>query len=202
MAKQLTFVAGKLHVQAGISKVDRDKVYGFIEDVALDRDGNPCSTANLLEDGATIVLSGGTALKTVAGNFEEVDKATLKTVYQDGTDAVLVPSSYDAPIELQPASLEDLFSLEVQALYQLTWDDLTAKNELLQALSGSTVYRFVFNYRADYEGADAVVIRSGDEAFVLTGRMMEFEYLNNVNVLPSIDLEPTEQDDETDFAML
>jgi hypothetical protein len=37
---------------------------------------------------------------------------------------------------------------------------------------------------------------------VLTGRMMEFEYLNNVNVLPSIDLEPTEQDDETDFAML
>ena len=203
MAKQLAFTIGNGTYQASITKVDRDKVYGFVEEVVLDRNGSPCTTANLLDDGSTLILSGGTALKTVTNDNTEVDKADLKAVYMDGTDAVIVPSSYDGPITLQSASLDDLFNLEVTAIYQLTWEDEAAKQAMLKDLDGPAVYRLVFNYRADYEGADAVVIRALDEVFMLTGRMLDFEYATNANTMQVEDVEEVESDEtELDFGML
>ena len=74
MAKNLTFVIDKQKFAAGIIKVDRDKVYGFIEEVVSDKSGNTCETGNLLDDGQTLILSGATALKTVNANNQEVDK--------------------------------------------------------------------------------------------------------------------------------
>ena len=68
MAKNITFRMGNLSFAAGLNKVDRDKVYGYVEEVVLDNQGKPCSTGSLLDDGQTLVLSGATALKTVDAN--------------------------------------------------------------------------------------------------------------------------------------
>jgi len=203
MAKNLTFIIDKNKFQAAITKVDRDKVYGFVEEAVTDKQGGVCMSANLLDDGKTLILSGATALKTVNEKMQEVDKATLKTVYLDGSDAVLIPSSYDGEIKLEPCSLDDLFDLQVDTVYQLTWDDEASKKELLSLLKDGNVYRFVFNYRADYEGADAIVVGNGEEAFVLTGRLEPFEYLENKTILPPE--EPADQpaeEEEVDFGML
>jgi hypothetical protein len=203
MAKNLTFVIDKTKFQAAITKVDRDKVYGFVEEAVTDKQGSVCMTANLLDDGKTLILSGATALKTVDEKMQEVDKSTLKTVYLDGSDAVLIPSSYDGEIKLESCSLDDLFDLQVDTMYQLTWEDETSKKELLSLLQDGSVFRFVFNYRADYEGADAVVVGNGVEVFVLTGRLQPFEYLENKAVLPPE--EPAElqtEEEEVDFGML
>jgi hypothetical protein len=116
---------------------------------------------------------------------------------------VLIPSSYDGEIKLESCSLDDLFDLQVDTVYQLTWDDETSKKELLSLLRDGNVFRFVFNYRADYEGADAVVVGNGVEVFVLTGRLQPFEYLENKAVLPPE--EPAElqtEEEEVDFGML
>jgi hypothetical protein len=121
----------------------------------------------------------------------------------DGSDAVLVPSSYDGDIPLQKCSLDDLFNLEVTAVYQLSWEDATAKAGLLKQLENAAVFRFVFNYRADYEGADAILMAAQNEVFILTGRLLEFEYLGNQVVMPveeAVD-NPSEEED-MDFGML
>ena len=203
MAKNLTFVIDKNKFQAAITKVDRDKVYGFVEEAVTDKQGGICMSANLLDDGKTLILSGATALKTVNEKMEEVDKATLKTVYLDGSNAVLIPSSYDGEIKLEPCSLDDLFDLQVDTVYQLIWEDETSKKEMLGLLQDGNVYRFVFNYRADYEGADAIVVGNGQDVFVLTGRLEPFEYLENKTVPPPE--EPAElqtEQEEVDFGML
>jgi len=203
MAKNLTFSLGKTSYSAAITKIDRNKVYGFVEEQVLDKNGNICTSGNLLDDGQTLILTGATALKTVTANNEEVDKKTLKTVYMDGTDATLVPSSYDSTIELAEATPDDLFNLEVTTVYQLTWEDATAKGNMVKELEDGKLFRFVFNYRADYEGADAIVLSAQNEVFVLTGRLLEFDYLENKTAAPITEVESTEQEEEeVDFGML
>ncbi len=203
MAKKLSFIIGSEKFEAGITKVDRDKVYGYVKVVVSDKFGNVCSTGNLLDDGQTLILTGATALKTVDTNFYEQDKKALKTVYLDGTDATLVPSSFDVENILEKASLDDLFNLEITTVYQLTWDDAIVKAGMLKLLEDGAVFRFVFNYRADYDGADAIVIASQNEVFVLTGRLLDFEYLENKSIIPLIEEAPQEEfEEELDFGML
>ncbi len=203
MAKSITFSIGDKKFQGAINKVDRDKVYGFVEELVTDASGNLCTTGSIMDDGSTIILSGATALKTVDKNNKEVDKKTLKAVYMDGKDAVLVPSSYDQEVMLQKTIVDDLYNLEVTAVYQMAFEDTgIVKADVLKML-GDDYYRFVFNYRADYEGADAIMLATDNEVFVLTGRLLEFNFLENKNTVVVLDEETAaETDDSIDFGML
>ena len=203
MAKSITFSIGDKKFQGAINKVDRDKVYGFVEELVTDASGNLCTTGSIMDDGSTIILSGATALKTVDKNNKEVDKKTLKAVYMDGKDAVLVPSSYDQKVMLQKTIVDDLYNLEVTAVYQMAFEDTgIAKADVLKML-GDDYYLFVFNYRADYEGADAIMLATANEVFVLTGRLLEFNFLENKNTVVVLEDETAaETDDSIDFGML
>ena len=204
MGKNLHFVIEGKSWSAGISKVDRNKVYGHVEEVISDSNGELCTVASILDDGQTIIVSGATALKTVNSDNREVSKDTIKTVNLDGTDAVLVPSSYDTDAVLTPGTLDDLFNLEITAVYQLVWDDEAAKLDLISYLSTNKVLKFVFNYRADYEGADAVLITAQNQVFALTGKFLEFKFLENKQIIITEDSEAESnvEEDAMDFGML
>ena len=204
MAKAIQFNAGKLTFAASLIKVDRDKVYGFIEVKVNDDKGNPCAMGSLLDDGKTIVLNGATANKTVDASFNELDKKELKVVYQDGKDAVLVPSSYEGEVLLTETSLDDLFNLEVTSVYQLGFEDALQKKSVSDFLANGKVARFLFNYRADYEGADAILIANSNGIFALTGRIIDFPYLENklVPVAATLIEETVEEEEGMDFGML
>jgi len=203
MSKAIQFVAGKLKFAAALTKIDRDKVYGFIEVKVNDDKGKPCIMGSLLDDGRTLVLNGATALKTVDASFNELDKKTLKVVYQDGKDAVLVPSSFEGETKLTETSLDDLFNLEITSVYQLDFEDASQKKSVSNFLADGKVARFVFNYRADYEGADAILIANFNGIFALTGRIIDFSYVENklVPVAATI-VEETIEEEGMDFGML
>ena len=201
MGKQLQFVFGNHKWQGGLTKVDRDKVYGYTEEAVFDKYGHSCSLASMLDDGMTVVPSGATALKTVDAQNREVEKKTLKTVYMDGTAATLVPSSYDAEIDLKEVTLNDIYDLEVTSLYQVDFDNSADKSVAFELLNNIVGLGFVFNYRADYEGADAIVIKSQEAVFILVGRSLQFEYLKNQQAL-IVDETETDSEDEVDFGML
>ena len=204
MGKNLHFVIEGKSWSAGISKVDRNKVYGHVEEVISDSNVELCTVASILDDGQTIIVSGATALKTVNSDNREVSKDTIKTVNLDGTDAVLVPSSYDTDAVLTPGTLDDLFNLEITAVYQLVWDDEAAKLDLISYLSTNKVLKFVFNYRADYEGADAVLITAQNQVFALTGKFLEFKFLENKQIIitEESEAESNVEEDAMDFGML
>ena len=204
MGKNIHFVIEGKSWSAGISKVDRNKVYGHVEEIISDSNGELCSVASILEDGQTIIVSGATALKTLDSENKEISKDAIKTVNLDGTDAVLVPSSYDTDAVLTPGTLDDLFNLEITAVYQLVWEDEAAKLDLIAYLGTNKVLKFVFNYRADYEGADAVLITAQNQVFALTGKFLEFQFLENkqVIVLEDTDADATVEEDSMDFGML
>jgi hypothetical protein len=203
MGKNLSFQFKENNFTAGIVKVDRNKVYGYVEEIVKDQNGEPCLPAYILEDGQSILLNGSTSLKTVDSNGKELDKKTLKTVYLDGKDAVLVNSSFDALVILKEAAMDDLFNLEITTVYQLTWENPEAKGLFLKLFSKQELFQFEFNYRPDYEAADAILLSAKDELFVLTGKFQEFEFLSNTTVAieSSVDVEE-QQEEEMDFGML
>ncbi len=203
MAKAIEFVADNLNFSAAITKVDRDKVYGFIELNVKDDLGKPCNLGSMLDDGKTLVLNGSTALKTVDNKYNELDKKQLKVVYQNGEDAILIPSSFDGEVKLSKASFDDLFNLEITSVYQLDFEDASALKSTSDYLADGKLLRFIFNYRADYEGADAILITNDEGVFALTGRIIEFPFLDNKLSLPVDSIfEETLEDEEMDFGML
>ena len=203
MAKAIQFAADNLKFAAALTKIDRDKIYGFIEVKVHDDKGNPCTMGSLLDDGRTLVLNGATALKTVDSKYNELDKKTLKVVYQDGTDAVLVPSSYEGEVKLLECSMDDLFNLEISSVYQLDIENAEQKKMVTNFLADGKVARFVFNYRADYEGADAIIISNANGIFALTGRIIDFPYLENKLTASISNLqEETIEEEGMDFGML
>jgi hypothetical protein len=202
MAKEIQFAAGSLKFSAALAKVDRDKVYGFVELKVHDEKGNICTLGSLLDDGSTLVLNGSTALKTVDEHNKELDKKTLKVVNEDGSDAVLVPSSYDNEVVLIDAGFDDLFNLEITAVYQLEFSDENQKNAVAAHLTDGKLLRFVFNYRPDYEGADAVLVANPSGVFALTGSMIEFTYLENKQLAQAVVLDDEPEEEEMDFGML
>jgi hypothetical protein len=203
MAKAIQFNAGKLTFAASLTKVDRDKVYGFIEVKVNDDKGNPCTMGSILDDGKTLILNGATANKTVDASFNELDKKELKVVYQDGKDAVLVPSSYEGEVLLTETSLDDLFNLEVTSVYQLDFEDALQKKSVSDFLASGKVARFLFNYRADYEGADAILIANTNGIFALTGRIIDFPFLKNeLEPISETLVEQPIEEEGMDFGML
>jgi hypothetical protein len=203
MAKAIQFNAGKLTFAASLTKVDRDKVYGFIEVKVNDDKGNPCTMGSILDDGKTLILNGATANKTVDASFNELDKKELKVVYQDGKDAVLVPSSYEGEVLLTETSLDDLFNLEVTSVYQLDFEDDLQKKSVSDFLASGKVARFLFNYRADYEGADAILIANANGIFALTGRIIDFPFLKNeLEPISETLVEQPIEEEGMDFGML
>jgi hypothetical protein len=203
MAKSIKFSFSGASFMASVEKVDRDKVYGYVEEEILDSSGKVCTYGNLLEDGRTIFLPGATALKVVNEKNEEMNKAELKTVYLDGTPAVLVPAVSETGASLETASLEDLFDLEVGSVYQLEFESLDERKKAEAMLSGDKLYRFTFNYRSDYEGADAILLASEAGIFVLTGHSVTFEYQANSTLqFTELEPEPSTEEEEMDFGML
>lgn len=202
MARNIKFTNGGHTWESGITKVDRDKVYGYVKTEIYDSNGGLCSTASLLDDGSTLILSGSTALKSVDKSGAEVSKKGLKAVHLDGTPAEQLPSVFDAEIALTPASLDTLFDLEVKSIYQLSFDDETVKHELIATLANGNLFSFKFNYRADYTSDDALLVAAQNEVFILTGKIIEFPFLNNeiVQIIED-ELEEMEEEEEIDFGL-
>jgi hypothetical protein len=203
MARQATFKIGKTLFKAGINKIDRNKIYGYVDEHTYDANGDECTLGAVLNDGSTFVLSGATAMKKVDEQLREVDKSEIKTVKIDGSEAILYPSIFDIETELKEENLDSMLDLQVELSYQLSFDAETDLNTALSMLKTDKAYYFLYNYRADYEAADAYLVSNGKEIFALSGKIVKFEYLDNKTIIPIDEMEEeTASDEELDFSML
>ena len=198
MAKEAVLKFEGNLVKANLTKVDRNKVYGWSEEIYTDKSGNVCTWATLLNDGVTLISSGGSALKTFNNIGNEVSKSDLIAVYGNGELANLISSVFDAETTLSnEKTLEDLMNLEVKSVYQL--EVLENKDLLKTWLSQFKVLYLPFNYRTDYESDDAFLLNQGELFFIITGTIKEFQYAS-LQATPELESD-VEESDEIDFNM-
>jgi hypothetical protein len=200
MARNLNFSLNGAEYTASPVKVDRSKLYGWNEIIALDDRGNPCKTAYTDETGTLVIQKGGLGLGILSPDNRWVDRSALKAMTLDGKEAVLVTSSFAGSIPLErTVSPEEYLSHSITAVYQLDGADIA----FIEAL-GDKIYTFEYSYRDSYEGSPAFLIPSGGALFLLIGYASEFEMLSleemgSVEEAGEEDAE--EESDEIDFSM-
>ena len=156
----LVFELEGKEITCGMTKVDRAKLYGYVDAEVLDENGNPCELATLAGDGKTLIPMGGTAFAYVSPDGLWRNKSDLKPVDVDGDPIEPVKSSFKAPIPLtDQVTLEDYLSHNIRIVYALSSED--GLQELEKELGGDTILAFDFSYRGGL---------TADRAFLLKGQ--------------------------------
>src|SRR5262249_7245793 len=103
-----------------LEKIDRDRLYGYIDVQTLDAAGQPCGRAALAADGHTLAGKGDTALAYLspAGLWRRRDE--LRAVDPQGAPILPVKATFTCPVPLDTeASIDDYLVHTIQFVYQL-----------------------------------------------------------------------------------
>ena len=187
---------------AGLVKLDRKKIYGWTKLDIFDDEDQPCSLASI-SDGQHVLPPGSTALAGFNKKGEYVSKSSLVGVDDNGKRVEKVPSIFVEPATLTKSDLDGYLSLNVKSIYQLAITE--GKEELLKLLEGGNIYRFLFNYRADYDADDAFLLTSEGEVFAVVGKQADLEFIGIENKEEEVPDDPEGEDledEDFDFGML
>jgi hypothetical protein len=200
LARTLTFSIGGREYEVSPSKIDRKKLYGWSEVIALDDEGKKCNFVSMDETGTILIPKGSLGLGILSATQEWMDRSSLKTVYMDGNDAKIIPSSFDETIHLEKiANPEELLDHSIISSYEL----VEADPSLIERVKDN-IYTFTYNYRKGYEGSPAFLIENENTLFLLVGHKTEFKMisLNEFSELEDeISSDEKDLEDDIDFSM-
>lgn len=204
MAKMFSVNFNGKTASYNFDKVDRDRLYGYIETEVLDDRGRKCELATLCSDGHTVVGKGDTGFAMLAPSGEWRERSKLRPVDPDGKPIVPVPSTFDAPVVLeQKASIDDYLRHNIHLVYQLsTLDDDSA---LRAELAGGTIFQFPFSYRGGLQANAGFLLQGADgNLFLLVGAAPSYAYVGLKQTAGLVTDETTddEDDDALDFSMM
>lgn len=199
MARQLTFRIKRKEYTVIPVKIDRKKLYGWTEIIALDEQGRTCNLVSTDDTGTLIIPKGGTALGMLSSDGKWVERTQLKTVRQDGSEAEIIPSSFSVIIPLkQKVTDEEFLDYSITDFYQLD----NVPDDLLKAI-GDDIYTFDYTYLDSYETTPAFLMVADTTLFMLLGYKNRFDMLclGECSVVDDDDDYIEVTDDDIDFSM-
>lgn len=199
MARQLTFRIKRKEYKVIPVKIDRKKLYGWTEIIALDEQGRTCNLVSTDDTGTLIIPKGGTALGMLSSDGKWVERTQLKTVRQDGSEAEIIPSSFSVVIPLkQKVTDEEFLDYSITDFYQLD----NVPDNLLKAI-GDDIYTFDYTYLDSYETTPAFLMVADTTLFMLLGYKNRFDMLclGECSVVDDDDDYIEVTDDDIDFSM-
>jgi len=198
MAKQIVVQHEGKTSSFRFSKLDRAKLYGKRRRLHLDPNEKPCTRAQLTRDGSLLVRSGMLAQGYFNFIGEWAPQKTLVGIDGAGRAVEKVPSTLGEEQTLEgPLSSEELLDLHVLTVYALEGDDVDA--DLTKSLNQGSIFRFKFNYRADYHAEIAYLVANKEGFFCLVGSPTISQWCELGQIVTETFEEETE--DELDFEM-
>jgi len=199
VARGIIIRLGSEESRFGIAKVDREKLYGRKERIAVDEQGRRCSSAFLTADGAAIIPSGGAAYVYVDESFGSVERSELRAVDANGQALVAVPSTLGVAQEGRVVDAARILAHTTTSVYELTVEELG--DTLKQTLDAGGIVEIDFNYRDDYDSGLAFVLKNEHGYFALPSTPTGFEMIAREAV--HVDEVADDDDaDDLDFAMI
>lgn len=201
MPREIRFKIKNKEFTAAIEKVDRRKLYGWTELMAVDDNGDPCSLLSADESGKFIIPLGGTGIGILSESGRWVERSELKTVDEKGKIAPLFRSSFGKVNVLRrKISPQEFLDYDITDFYELT--DSSA--DILKAV-GNDIYMFEYSYNDSYDPSPAFVMTAGNVLFLLVGVKNAFEFLcfGNCETIDddNDDRLMEEGDEDIDFSM-
>jgi len=200
MAKEIVVKTEGKSSSFNFSKVSRSKLYGRRQRVAVDPENQPCRSASLTEDGRFLIQSGMTS----QGYFDEkncwIPNSKLVGLDEDGQPLEKVASTLGTaqPLEgpLSPSALADL---KVDTVYQLEANDVDPA--LQEKLDEGKIFRFEFNYRADYRAEIAFLVANTTGTYAVVGQPTESIWCELGEAPPPVVDDEDPFADDLDFEM-
>lgn len=203
--RELTFSWQDAPVALGLEKVDRSKLYGFVEEVVLDEDGTPCELATLAGDGRTVIPKGGTGLVYLDHEGRWIERDDMTAVTPEGEVLEATPSSFDAPIALETrATADDVLGCDARLVYQLHTTD-SLPEALAAALGEGAIFTFPFAYRASLTPDTAFLLEGAQGGlFLLACVPLEVQFVRHTPRVPPelVDGDGTADGELLDFDLL
>jgi hypothetical protein len=201
----LTLVHNDQQLAFTLEKIDRDRLYGYIDVQTLDAAGQPCERAALAADGHTLAGKGDTALAYLspAGLWRRRDE--LRAVDPQGAPILPVKSTFSCPVPLDTeASIDDYLAHTIQLVYQLVPERVDLIGPLFAELAAGTIYRFAFSYCGGIDPAMAFVLAGSDGLIYLcVGKPTALEYVGlEAPAALSEEDEATEEEELLDFSVI
>lgn len=198
MAREIVVKWNECETTFSFAKVDRAKLYGKKRRIPVDKNGNPCESANLEVETGLLLRSGMVA----QGYFVEgkwIPNKELVGIDGAGNELDLQPSTLGVTQELNEAQIEDVFDLKISSVYAL--ESGSVDPNLQKALDEGRFFSVPFNYRADYQVESGMLI--GDKrggVFLLVGQPAENEWIS-FEVKVADEMEESDVEDDLDFEM-
>ena len=199
MARSLQFAIGDHQISCEIEKVDRNKLYGWGEKKAYDKDGNECYFGAISSDGMHIFGKESFELGYLSQDGRWLERGSLTVVDADNHPLEKQEASFKSVIALQETVPVDTYLMHTaKSVYHLECNP-----ELLKLVTESDeIYSFPFNYTASYSPDAAFLIANEGELFMVVGQHCGFEFLEMQTVENTLlDDDEDEDDDDIDFSM-
>jgi hypothetical protein len=197
MAKPIVVSLNGVESSFDHAKVERKRLYGERRRVPLDASGEPCTKSALTTDGQYLLQSGMTA----QGYFDEegrwLQKNQLVGLGPDGQPLDIQPSTLGVAQPLEPAQPASVLEHAIEAVYAL--DALTVDAALQTRLDAGDVFKFGFNYSADYHQESAFLLKNTEGIFCLVGAPFQASW-SEPGKVADVALEE-EAADDLDFEM-
>jgi hypothetical protein len=205
MAKPLVFEFRGQSLETSIEKIDRAKLYGYIETEIQDESNKRCELATLLGDGHSIIGKGGSAIAYLSADGLWRTRAELKPIDLNGQQITPVKSSFDSPISLgETATIDEFLSHNVHLIYQIV--PAAESPELMAELRKGTIFRFPFSYRGGVEASPGFLLLGGDgNPFLCVCTATAIEFVGPTASAPVVNEEATdtgEDEDALDFSLV
>ncbi len=203
MARPLVVRLGDAEIPLHLEKVDRSRLYGWIDVEALDDKGRRCEIAVLGDDGRTVIPRGGRAIAYLAPDGGWCDKSALKPVDPEGKPITPVASSFSAPVPLgRKASIDEYLSHDIRLVYLVRAESDPAA--LCAALADGSILAFPYSFRGGHE-PDAGFLLQGQDGnlFLAVGRPTAIQFVGLQEVAFAEEGgDEEEEGDAMDFGMM
>jgi hypothetical protein len=168
--------------------------------IAIDENGLPCTRASIALDGSQVIKSGMTAQGYFSDDGRWVPKDEVVGINPDGSLAELYPSTLGIEQKLEgPVNPSDILSFEVSSVYHLGNEGVD--DQLQTELTNGNIFRFPFNYGADFNLETAYLLSNSEGTFCLVGNPKLANWIEEAAVFVPDSLVVSD-DDDLDFEMV
>lgn len=202
MAKPLVLRFGEREFPFQLDRVERSDLYGFVEIETYDHLGNRCASAKLLNDGKTVVASGGTAMGFLSPDGAWLEKKELTAIDGDNKPVTPVPSSFSVPVLCKDTvSIDQYLSHNIKSAYAVTClEDMTP---LMDELKQGKIFCFPYSFRGGLEANAGFLLLAADGTpFLMVGEPTKLEFLSFEQVSGVEEDAGETEEEELDFGMM
>ena len=181
-----------------LKKIERKKLYGFRKRLAVDENNDECKRASLTEDGQVLIKSGMTSQGWFIEGGKQIESSEIGVIDEDNNELELIPSTLGVNQNLEgPLNPKELLDMTVTTVYSLLPDQIS--KDLESSLDKGEIWKFSFNFRADYRMETGVILKNDAGYFAIIGIPNHINMLSHNAPLPEDD--DDDDDDELDFEM-